>query len=141
MASEPKTRPTNASVEEFLATIEPAQKRADARAICEMMQRVTGEKPVMWGPSIVGFGAYANANATGKPYDWPLTGFSPRKANLTLYITPGFGRFADLVAKLGSVTTGASCLYVRKLADIDPAVLETLVAESVAYMRETYPAP
>ncbi|RDE09327.1 DUF1801 domain-containing protein [Pelagibacterium lacus] len=99
----------------------------------------TGSKPVLWGSSIIGFGAYTYTNSANKSADWPLVGFSPRKANLTLYIVPGFRRHAELMQRLGKHTTGKSCLYIKRLSDIDPGVLEDLVTASVAYMRETYP--
>lgn len=137
--AELKTRPTDQSVADFLGVVEPEQKRRDCWALVEMMRKATGAEPVMWGPSIVGFGAYTYVNTTNKPADWPITGFSPRKANLTLYIMPGFSRYDALLAKLGKYTTGKSCLYIKKLADVDLDVLEDLVTRSVQHMRATYP--
>lgn len=134
-----KTRPTDASVDAFIAAVEPATRREDCRTVAAMMERVTGFSPVMWGSSIVGFGAYTYVNTTKKPADWPITGFSPRKTSLTLYIMPGFDGHDGLMARLGKHTTGASCLYLKKLADIDIEVLEELISESVAHMRERYP--
>lgn len=136
--AEPKTRPTDRDVHKFLTSVEPVQRREDCKALIAIMQNVTGSNPVMWGPAIVGFGAYTVQSAK-KPYDWPLVGFSPRKANLTLYITPGFSRYDELLAKLGRHTLGKSCLYIRTLAEIDLVVLEELIADAVRYMRATYP--
>ena len=136
--SDPKTKATDASVEDFLATIEHPRKRADAEAVCQMMQEVTGEAPRMWGTSIVGFGKYEYRYESGRSGEWPIVGFSPRKQNLTLYIMPGFDAYAPLLAKLGKHTTGRSCLYVNKLADIDTDVLRELVGASVSFMRAKY---
>lgn len=131
--SEPKTQPTRASVAEFLAQ-QPDARRADCEAICSIMQRATGEEPEMWGTAIVGFGRYASARSDGKAYEWPITGFSPRKNDLTLYIMPGFDGYDGLMANLGKHKTGKSCLYVKKLADVDVSALESLVVESVKAM-------
>lgn len=132
--SEPKTQPTRASVAEFLAQ-QPDARRSDCEAIVSIMQRATGEPPAMWGPAIVGFGRYAYARSDGKTYEWPVTGFSPRKNDLTLYIMPGFDKYDGLMAKLGKHKTGKSCLYIKKLVDVDVAVLEALVVESVNAME------
>lgn len=137
--AEPRTRPTDASVPAFIDAVEPAQKREDCRTLVAMMERLTGAKATMWGPSIVGFDSYTDRNAA-KPLDWPITGFSPRKANLTIYITPGFERHGALLERLGRHTTGKSCLYIKQLADVDLGVLEELIAESVALMRKIHPA-
>ena len=132
--SEPKTRPTAASVEDFLAR-QPDARRIDCVAVAAMMQAATGEAPQMWGSSIVGFGCYAYANSTGKKtLEWPLVGFSPRKQDLTLYIMPGFEGLAELMARLGKHRTGKSCLYLKTLADVDVAVLRTLIEGSVNAM-------
>lgn len=137
--AELKTRPTDQSVADFLDTVEPESKRGDCWTLVEMMRKVTDAEAVMWGPSIVGFGAYTYVNTTKKPADWPIIGFSPRKTNLTLYITPGFSRYDTLMEKLGKHTTGKSCLYIKTLSDVDLDVLEDLVTQSVRYMRATYP--
>jgi hypothetical protein len=105
----------------------------------QLMEEVTGEKPVMWGSSIVGFGSYHYKYASGRQGDMCLTGLSPRKQNLTIYITPGFEHYGELMHKLGKYTAGASCLYLKRLSDIDLNVLRELVKESVAYMRSAYP--
>ena len=133
MSGEPKTRPTSASVSDFLAR-QPEARRADCEAVCAMMQAATGEPPVMWGEAIVGFGRYAYTNTSRKSFEWPLVAFSPRKNDLTLYIMPGFDAFAGLIAKLGRHKTGKSCLYIRKLADVDAGVLRGIIDESVRAM-------
>jgi len=130
-----KTRPTKQSVTAFLAAIPDAERRADCRKVLAMMKRSTGARPRMWGTSIVGFGAYHYKYASGREGDWPLTGFSPRKQNLTLYIMAGFSRYGTLMRRLGKHKTGSSCLYLKRLADVDPVVLEKLIVESVAHMR------
>ncbi|MBD3838063.1 DUF1801 domain-containing protein [Brevundimonas sp.] len=133
MAAEPKTRPTDASVPDFIAAVENPIRRADAEAICAMMGEATAEPPVLWGASIIGFGSYRSP--TG---DWPLVGFSPRKANLVLYVMPGFEGQSDLLARLGKHKAGGSCLYLNRLADIDRAVLRQIIDRSVASMRARY---
>ena len=137
--AELKTRENDASVEDYLASVEPMKRAEDARAVMEMMARITGEPPRMWGDSIVGFGRYLYQNSKGKDFTWPLTGVAPRKAALSIYIMPGFAPFDDLMGKLGTYKTGSSCLYVTRLSKVDPGVLETLIARSVAVMRERYP--
>ena len=131
--SEPKTRPTTASVQEFLAG-QPDARRADCEAIVAMMRKATGEPPEMWGPSIVGFGRYAETRSDGKVFEWPVAGFSPRKNDLTLYIVPALLEDEATMARLGKHKSGKSCLYIRKLEDIDMAVLERLVKASVRAM-------
>jgi hypothetical protein len=139
MASEPKTKPTDVPVADFIASVPDARRREEAEALCALMTEITGEPPVMWGPSIVGFGSYTYVNTTNKPVDWPIIGFSPRKAKLTLYMMPGFEAQAELMARLGKHTTGVSCLYLNRLSDADPEVLKELATRSVAWMRERYP--
>ena len=133
--AEPKTKATKASVAAFLAAIPDEQRRKDCKAVAKLMQEATGEKPVLWGANIVGFGAYRYQYASGGTGDWPLVAFSPRKNDLTLYLMAGFERHADLMAKLGTHKTGKSCLYLKRLADADPAVLKELVGRSVAAME------
>lgn len=132
--SELKTRPTTASVSEFLA-LQTDQRRADCETVLRMMEAATGERAEMWGTSIVGFGRYAYTNSTRKTYEWPVVGFSPRKNDLTLYIMPGFEGFSELMAKLGRHKTGKSCLYLKKLADVDAKVLRKLIDGSVRAME------
>ncbi len=136
--SEPKTVQNDGNVDEFLDAVENPRRREDARRVLELMRDVTGEPPKMWGSSIVGFGSYRYKYASGREGDWMITGFSPRKQNLTVYIMPGFADFADLLAKLGKHKTSKSCLYLNKLADVDLDVLAELVRESVAVMRKRY---
>lgn len=135
MANEPKTRPTDASVTEFIANIADAQRRADCEVVCALMEKVTKSKAVMWGSSIVGFGSMDLHYASGKSLDWPLVGFSPRKDALTLYIMAGFDDYETLMEKLGKHKIGKSCLYLRKLADVDQKVLKQLIEQSVKHLK------
>lgn len=137
--AELKTKPTDTSVEAFLHGVENDKKREDAFAILALMQEITGEPPKLWGSSIIGFGSYHYKYASGHEGDACLTGFSPRKQNLVLYILAGFDQYDALMAKLGKYKTGKSCLYINKLADIDQTVLRELVAQSVAHMKATNP--
>ena len=134
-----KTQPNDRSVEQFLQAIENDQKRQDSREIVALMAQVTGETAQMWGDSIVGFGRYRYRYASGREGEWPLVGFSPRKQNLTLYIMAGFDHYDELLERLGKYSTGKSCLYVKKLEDVDRAVLEALVRASVEHMKKTNP--
>lgn len=136
--AELKTRKTNASVAEFIKNIENPAQRADCRKIAAMMRKATGSRPSMWGPSIVGFGSYSYSNTAGKNFEWMLTGFSPRKQATSVYIMSGFERFGALLKRLGRHTTGKSCLYIKRLDDVDENVLRRLVDESVRHMRENY---
>ena len=136
--AELKTRPTRASVTAFMAAIEDRQMRVDAKKVAAMMRRATGKRATMWGPGIVGYGRYHYRYASGREGEFMITGFAPRKQALTVYIMPGFGRFDKLMSKLGKYKTGKSCLYIRRLADIDEAVLERLIRESVEYMHKQY---
>lgn len=135
-----KTQPTDASVDDYLARVTPDHRRRDATTVLEMMRRLTGEQPKMWGSSLVGFGRYRYRYKSGKDGEWFLTGFSSRKQALTIYIMPGFAEFDGLMQRLGTFTTGKSCLYVKKLNDIDIDVLEMLVERSVATMKAKYDA-
>lgn len=139
MPAELKTRPTDASVKDFLAAVPDARRRDDARAVTAMLGEITGVRPVMWGPSIIGFGRYTYVNSTKKPADWPVIGLSPRKANLTVYIMPGFNERPDLMARLGKVKTSVSCLYINRLDQVDQTALRELCEWSVERMRERYP--
>lgn len=134
--SDNKTVPTDVNPRDFLAAVEHPRRRKDGLALLEMMNRVTGLKPVMWGPSIIGYGDYHYKYESGREGDFFFCGFSPRKANLALYFIPGHGTYSDYIDRLGKVKTGASCLYVNKLADIDIDVLEALTAACVRHMRE-----
>jgi hypothetical protein len=138
--AELKTKASGSSVAEFLGSVKNDGRRADAERVCAIMARVTGDEPRMWGPSMVGFGRYGYKYESGRAGEWFITGFSPRASALTLYVMAGFPRHQTLMDRLGTHKIGKSCLYIKWLADVDEAVLEELVRESVAYMRETYPA-
>ena len=129
--AELKTKRTDRSVEEFLNTVVDEQRRQDCRVVLQIMKQVTKAEPKMWGTSIVGFGGYHYKYASGREGDWFLAGFSPRKQNLTLYITAGFERYDALLSKLGKHKTGKSCLYIKKLDDVDVETLKELIQQSV----------
>jgi hypothetical protein len=133
--SELKTKVNTASVEKFLNAVADEQARKDCYEILKIMKQVTKEEPKMWGTSIVGFGSYHYKGASGREGDWMLTGFSPRKQNLTLYLMHGFDVHKDLLKKLGKYKTSMGCLYIKKLDDVDKKVLKELVAESVKRMK------
>lgn len=137
--AELKTKPTTTNPLDFLNAIEDAQTRVDCLSILQMMQDATGTEPVMWGPGIVGFGQYHYKSKSGREGDWFLTGFSPRKQNLSLYIMSGFDRHAELIDKLGKYKTGVGCLYIKRLADVDREVLRELIRESVKNMKGNQP--
>ena len=136
--AENKTKPTKASTVAFINGIEDRQKRADCKRVAAMMREATGARAKMWGANIVGFGRYHYKYASGREGDYMLTGFSPRKQALTVYIMPGFSHFSALMSKLGSYKTGKSCLYIKRLSDVDESVLRRLITESVKYMRRKY---
>lgn len=136
--AEVKTKPTNASVRDFLNGIEDEQKRRDAKTVARIMKRVTGKPPKMWGPSIVGYDSYHYVYASGREGDFMVAGFSPRKQALTLYIMSGFSGHQALMKKLGKHSTGKSCLYIKRLDDIDLEVLEELITRSVAHVKKQY---
>jgi Domain of unknown function (DU1801) len=129
--AEQKTKPTEASVKDFLNQIPDEERRADCFAVARMMEEITGNKPKMWGPSIVGFGTHQYKYASGREGDWPLIGFSPRKKDLTLYITTAFEKYSGLMDQLGKHSTGKSCLYIKRLSDIHVPTLKKLIKESV----------
>jgi hypothetical protein len=128
--AELKTQPNEGDVDAFLDTIEDETKREDARRLRALMADATGEQPTMWGTTIVGFGSYHYRYATGREGDWFVAGFAPRKQNLTLYIMDGFDEYEPLLSRLGTHSTGKSCLYVKRLADLDMDVLRDLVERS-----------
>jgi Domain of unknown function (DU1801) len=132
-----KTKATGASVKEFLARIEDPERRKDCEAVAAMMRKATGAAPKMWGPSIVGFGKYHYSYASGREGDWFVAGFSPRKGDLTLYLMGGLQAHAALMKKLGKHKTGKSCLYIKRLADVDPDVLRTLITKAVAHVAKS----
>ncbi len=125
-------------VMEFLENIEHPQRRADAIEILDMLKKVTGEFPALWGNGIIGFGRYHYVYESGREGDWFLIGFSPRKQNLSLYIMPGFARYEALLGQLGSYKTGKSCLYIKALADVDEAILLKLMEEAYAHMKNQH---
>jgi len=138
--SETKTRRSDDSVEEFLGTVENDRRREDAVALLDVFARATGMNPVLWG-KIVGYGQYHyKSERSSQEGDWPLTGFSPRKQNLTIYVMPGFERYHDELARLGKHRTSVSCIYINKLSDIDTAVLEEIIRKSVAEMKRMNPS-
>jgi len=140
MASSPNlTQPTDQSVTDFLNAVGHPVRRADGLALDKLFRAVTGFDPVMWGPSIVGYGRYHYTYATGRQGDFLATGFSPRKANLSIYILPGYGAFGDIMARLGKHKTGRSCLYVNKLADIDMEVLGDLMRAGLRDLATHWP--
>ncbi len=128
--AELKTKKNDGDVEAFLNGIEDEGRRADSFTVLQLMREVTGAEPRMWGGSIVGFGEYTYRYESGRTGQWMATGFSPRKQALTLYIMPGFGRYEELMDRLGKYKTGKSCLYVKTLEDVDLATLRELVGES-----------
>jgi hypothetical protein len=133
--AELKTKPTKVSVEKFINAVSDEGRREDCRQVARIMEEITGEKPTMWGPSIVGFGTYHYKYASGREGDWPITAFSPRKQDLTLYIMPGFEEHGDLMKQLGKHRTGKSCLYIKRLSDVHVPTLKKLIRESVKRMR------
>lgn len=136
--TKPKTQRTKASVAASIAAVADETRRKDAKAVDKMMREISGEKPAMWGPSIIGYGTYVNTNTLGAA-PWPRLGFSPRKGNTVLYIVPELLASDPLMKKLGKYKTGKSCLYINKLADVDEAVLRQLVKRSWERMAAKYP--
>ena len=133
--AELKTRPTGENVEGFLNSIAHEGRRADSWELVEMMRGATGAEPRMWGPSIIGFGSYHYRYASGREGDMPIVGFSPRKQNLTLYISSDFDQFDDLRQKLGKHSVSVSCLYINKLDDVDKDILREMIRLSVTHMK------
>ena len=133
--AENKTQKTGVSAEEFIASVENKRRREDGLTLLEMMREITGLDPEMWGPSIIGFGDYHYKYESGREGDMLLTGFSPRKQSLSLYIMAGFASYDDLLGRLGKHRKGASCLYINKLADVDMEVLRELVRESFEHAK------
>ena len=136
--AENKTRATKASVTEFIKAIDDPVRRADVRKVAAMMRKATGKRAKMWGSSIVGYGTYRYKYASGREGEFMMAGYSPRKQALTVYIMAGFSKYGSLMARLGKYKTGKSCLYIKRLSDIDEQILQRLINESVAYMRKTY---
>ena len=130
-----KTQLTLDDARAFLASIPDEGRRADAKIVCDLLARVSGEPPQMWGKAIVGFGRRRLRYDNGRELDWMEIGFSPRKANTTIYLSGGLDTYADLLERLGKHTTGGGCLYLQKVGDVDPAVLEELFTRAVAQVR------
>ncbi len=137
--TENKTKPTPISADAYIEAVADERQRDDARKISNMLARLTGENATMWGPSIVGFGSYHYKYESGREGDMCRIGFSPRKGQTVIYVVDGYADKDDLLAKLGKHKTGQSCLYIKKLADVDEAVLEEICTRSLAYMDEKYP--
>lgn len=133
-----KTRPTRKSVSKFIASIEHPTRRDDSQSLLKLFGRVTGHKAVLWGDKIVGYGSYHYRYDSGREGDWPVSGFSPGKAQLSLYVMRGFNDYEPLLQRLGQHRKSKSCLYITRLARVDMAVLEELLRQSVADMREAF---
>lgn len=136
---ENKTQPTDVAVADFIAAVEPPERRAEAAELDALFRRVTGFAPRMWGPSIIGYGNYHYRYASGREGDAPATGFSPRKAELSLYIMPGYADYGAILSRLGRHRLGKSCLYLRHLADADPEVLADLIRTGLADLDRMWP--
>lgn len=136
--AEQKTKPTTQNATTFLNQIEDEQQRKDCFKLAEIMEEIVGEKPVMWGAALVGFGTYHYKYASGHEGEAPLTGFAPRKQNISLYLMPGFTTASELLEKLGKHKAGAGCLYVKRLSDIDEKVLKQLIKKSVQHLEEEH---
>lgn len=134
--AELKTKRNQASVQKYLKSVENEQRRKDCFELLEMMEEITGEKPEMWGSSIVGFGSYHYKYATGREGDWFLAGFAPRKQDLTIYMMAGFSRYEEMLAKLGKHKHGKACLYVKNLDDVDRKVLKRMITASVKHVAK-----
>lgn len=139
MAYEAKTKATDVSVADFIAAVENPVRRADAETLCALLQEVSGEPPVMWGPSIIGFGRYHYRYDSGHEGDAPRLGFSPRKAQTVLYLMSGYKGQEAALARLGKVKTSVSCMYINRLDQIDLGVLREMAVACLAHMRELYP--
>ena len=134
--AEPKTKPTQASVKEFLNQIPDKERREDCFTVAKIMEEITGDKPKMWGPSIVGFGTYHYKYASGHEGDWPVAAFSPRKKDLTVYMMVGFDKNTELMEKLGKHSVGKSCLYIKRLSDIHMPTLKKLIKKSLKDLHD-----
>lgn len=134
-----KTKETDASVIEFIESVDHPKKREDAFRLLDIFSEVTGYDAKMWGPSIIGFGHYHYKYQTGHEGDAPLVGYSPRKAKISLYFAPGDSEREQLLQQFGKHTTGKACVYINKLADVDEDILKALIQQSIAFLRKTYP--
>ena len=133
-----KTQKTTANPVEFIETITDKSKKQDSLDLIKLFQKITAKKPAMWGSSIVGFGSYYYETSSKCKGNWPITGFSPRKQNISIYVMLGFSKYSNFLKKIGKYKTGVSCLYIKKLADIDLPVLTELIKQSVADMKKIY---
>jgi len=133
--TELKTKKNELSVEDFLNSVENENRKKDSFLVLELMKKITKSEPSMWGPSIIGLGHYQYKYSSGRENDWFLTGFSPRKQSLTLYIMNGFSHYDEILSRLGKYKTGKSCLYINKLEDVDCAVLEELITASIDFLK------
>lgn len=133
-----KTKENDRDVLAFINGLENEQRKSDCKELLKLFSEITNEQPKMWGSSIIGFGSYHYKYESGREGDWFLTGFSPRKSNLSIYITSGFKEYENLLEELGKYKTGSSCLYVKKLSDIDTSKLAKLVEKSVKFMKKKY---
>lgn len=136
--AELKTRPNDKSVAEFIDAVEPEWKRDDAREVLNLLQKITGEEPVMWGDSIVGFGNYHYKYESGRELDWFLAGFSPRKTSMTIYMMGGFEGHDQYLEKLGKFKKSVGCLYIKKMADVDMGILEQMTIKSIETIKKRY---
>ena len=137
--SDQKTRPTGVAIDEFIASVPDEKRREEARALDALFRRVTGFQPQMWGPSIIGYGSYAYRYDSGRTGEAPATGFSPRKADLSLYVIMAEAGQDDLLARLGKHRMGKACLYIKHLSDADPGVLEELIRAGLADLAAKWP--
>ena len=136
--SENKTRPTGKSVDKFLQNVEHPRRKEDSFTLMKIMKEITKEEPVMWGPSIVGFGSHHYKYKTGREGDMPKVAFAPRKSSMTLYVMPGFDDYRTLLSKLGKHKTGKACLYINKLSDVNLDVLKEIIRQSYAQTEFKY---
>ncbi|WP_068545466.1 DUF1801 domain-containing protein [Thalassotalea crassostreae] len=136
--AENKTQITNVDVDDFIASVEHSQKQSDAKDLNVIFSEITGHRAKMWGAAIIGYGEYHYKYDSGREGDFLMTGFSPRKQNISLYIMMGFSKFDDLLSKLGKHKLGKSCLYINKLADIDEKILKEIIRLSFEQMKEKY---
>lgn len=139
--AELKTKKNNTSVTDFINTVEKEDKKNDCLELLKIFEQITKEIPTMWGSSIIGFGNYRYKYESGREGNWFLTGFSPRKQNIVIYIIAGFTEYEILMKDLGKFKTGSSCLYINKLTDIDLKILKLLIKNSVEFMKNKYPLP
>ncbi|MFJ5714489.1 DUF1801 domain-containing protein [Neobacillus sp. NPDC093127] len=139
MSYQQKTKETDKSVVEFIESVENPKKREDAYKLIDIFSETTGFEAKMWGPSIIGFGSYHYKYDSGHEGDAPLVGFSPRKAKISLYFAPGDPKREDLLKEFGKHTTGKGCVYINKVADIDIAVLQSIITQSVQFLQAAYP--